>query len=79
MRIHGPKLCHMAQALSLSVSIAFEGTNVYILLFHQTANRWYVFFSQKVRCKQHTYVSSSANQQTKPGPGVIQLFYAQHS
>ena len=34
MRIHDPKLRSMAQALSLSVSIAFEGTNVYILLFH---------------------------------------------
>ena len=31
MRIHYPKLCNMTYALSLSVSIAFKGTNFYIL------------------------------------------------
>ena len=31
MRIHYPKLCNMTLALSLSVFIAFKGTNLYIL------------------------------------------------
>ena len=32
MRIHDPKLRNMAQALSLSVFIAFKGTNFYIFI-----------------------------------------------
>ena len=31
MRIHDPKLRTLAHALSLSVSIAFKGTNSYII------------------------------------------------
>ena len=35
MRIHYPKLCNMTQALSLSVFIAFKGTNfLYFYLVH---------------------------------------------
>ena len=36
MRIHYPKLCNMTQALSLSVFIAFKGTN-FIFSFAITA------------------------------------------
>ena len=31
MRIYDPKLCNMVHALSLSVFVAFKGTNLYIL------------------------------------------------
>ena len=34
MMIHYPKLHNMTHALSLSVSIAFKGTNFYILIYH---------------------------------------------
>ena len=33
MRIHDPELRNMAHALSLSIFIAFKGTNFYIFIF----------------------------------------------
>ena len=38
MRIHYPKLCNMTHTLSLSVVIAFKGTNFFIFFYFTADN-----------------------------------------
>ena len=50
MRIHDPKKRNMVHALSLSVFIAFKGTNVH------TFNCLYEFLKKKKKMKKKTFI-----------------------